>query len=539
MDSIRPRTISEYLKLARAHKWRIAIPALIFIAASAIVIIRLPNSYQSSTFVLVSPPQGDSAETNPIDLPHRLATVRQQVTSRSRLQDLIEKFGLYPEQTGRGVPMDSVIAQMRTDIDVDVSGARADATDAFSISYKARNPYIAQQVTSELASQLIADNVKALEAEASGQADVLNSRSAELSAKLHEMESRSPWLISLKDDAPLALPTGGGSQSHAASMLAGIRQQQMAMGTIRDQQYKVQQQIDDLDRRIAEQKQLVEKQKKSALPPNNATFGALIAKRAELQGQKENLVKTQGLTEKHPRVIAVNDQIDSINKAIDELKRQESAQGVQSPDERELSTLEMQRDQLKIDLQVTQRELDRQASNAPIITDHSPAPAGPVVPRDAASARLAQDYLDLKQTYKDVTLKLQRAELQTQAMESSKVERFRILDEANLPEVPVWPNRPLLLLAAFGLGIFAGVAVWLSLEFRKFGTLQDLRDVEHYTGLPMLAAIPRTVTQAERDRQARTIRFRIALGSVAALVVTAVLSKALAMSHLFEILGRK
>ena len=539
IDSIRPRTLSDYLNLARRRKTLIAVPALIVIIASVIAIMCLPNSYQSSTFILVSPPQGDtSGDHTSVDLPHRLATVRQQVSSRSKLEELIGKFNLYPDEVKHGEPIDSIIGEMRADIDVEVSATRPDATDAFTISYRAADPQVAQKVTAELASELIADNVQALESEAAGQSDVLKTRSTELSAQLHEMEIKSPWLISLKEDSPMAIPTGG-FQSTAPSMEA-FRQQQMTLGTIRDQQYKVQQQIDDLDRRISDQKQTVDKQKKSTLPPNNATYGALIAKRAELQGQRENLVNSQGLTDKHPRVIVINDQIDSINKAIDELKRQDAAQGLQTPDERELATLQMQRDQLKIELQVSQRELDRQAANPPTVASRGAAgPVGPVIPRDATSARLAQDYLGLKQTYKEVASKLQQAELQSQTMGNAKVARFRILDQANLPEVPVWPNRRLLVLAAIGLGLIAGVAVWLAVEFKKFGSLQDSRDVEHYTGLPLLGSIPRTVTPSERASEARKARFRLALGTVAAAAATIILAKALLIAHLFDMVGRK
>ena len=536
-ESIRPRTISDYIHLARRRKALIAVPAAVVIAASLIAIFRLPDSYQSSTFILVEPPQGETAgEGAPIDLQRRLATVRQQVTSRSNLQGLISQFSLYPREVNRGEPIDSIIAQMRTDIDVDVNSTRPDATDAFTISYRSASPEVAQKVTTALTSELIAENVQALESEASGQADVLKARSTELSAQLHEMEIKSPWLISLREDSPLALPAG--IFQSAGSSVDSIRQHQMAIGTIRDQQYKIQQQIDELDRRISDEKQSVDKQKKSTLPTNNATFGALVAKRAELHGQRDNLLKSQGLTEKHPRVIVLSDQIDSINKAIEELKRQEAAGGVQSPEERELASLEMQRGQLKIELQVAQRELDRQAANPPIIS-HATGGSGPAIPRDAGSARLAQDYLGLKQTYKEIAGKLQQAELQSQAMGSGKVARFRILDQANLPEEPSWPNRKLLALAAVGFGLGVGICVLLAVEFTKFGSLQDARDVEHYTGLPLLGSIPRTTTAAQRRREIRGQRFRLAVGAAAAAVATIVLAKMLLIAHLFEMVGRK
>jgi succinoglycan biosynthesis transport protein ExoP len=523
--------------MARRQKTLIAVPAFVVVLASVIAIKWLPNSYQSSTFILVESPQSDGSPGRaPIDLPHRLATVRQQVTGRSRLQGLIEKFNLYPERVDRGEPLDMIINDMRGDVDVDVSSTRPDSTDAFTISYRSASAELAQQVTAELASQLIADNVQALESEASGETDVLKRRAGELSGQLHEMELKSSWLISLKEDSPLALPPGGFASG--VSSVESYRQHEMALGTIRDQQYKVQQQIADLDQRIAAQKQLVDKQNKSQLPQDNATFGALVTRRAELQGQRENLVKSQGLTDKHPRVVAIEDQIDSINKAMAELKRQEASQATRSPEERELATLQMQHDQLSIELQVAGRELERQAANPP--SPHSGSGLGaPAIPRDAASARLAQDYLGLKQSYKEVAAKLQQAELQSQAMGSSKVARFRVLESANLPEIPVWPNRRLLGLAALALGLMAGIGTFLMVEFRKLGTLRDAADVEHYTGLPLLGAIPRTVLPGEKAKETRKARVRLALGAVAAGAAVIVLSKILLVAHLFELISKR
>ena len=538
MDSLRPRTLVEYLRMALRRKMLILVPAFAFALASAVAIKRLPNLYQSSTFILVEAPAAEASVSHlPIDLSRRLNTVRQQVASRTTLAGLIQKYGLYPDMVQRGLPADVIVAAMRSDIDVQVSSSRPDATDAFTISYRAKDPQTAQTVTLELADMLIAENVRAMQSEVSGEADVLDRRARELTEQLHGMELKSPWLISLKEDSPV-IPQPAG---HAAGpSKEAVRTQEMAVGNIRDQQYKLQQQIADLDQRISAERQLVDRQKKSSIPQDNPTLGALIAKRAELQGLRDNYINNQGLTAKHPKVVTIDEQIQAVNRAIGDLRKQGAGAVVQTPEERELATLEMDRNRLKIELDVAGRELARQSSLPPIVVGTSgDAMAAGSIPHDAASARLAQDYLGLKQTYKDVASKLQTAQLQTQTIESGKVERFRILDRANVPEVPVWPDRRLLFAAAVVMGLLVGLCFWIAVDSRRLTSLQDAKDVEYYTGLPMLGAIPRTLSGTDRKRETRKTRIRLALGAVGVAAFTAVLAKALMFSHLFELLGKK
>jgi uncharacterized protein involved in exopolysaccharide biosynthesis len=534
MNSLRPRTIIDYLMLAARRKLVIAVTTIVVVAASVIAIQRLPNVYESSTFILVESTQGESA---PIDLQRRLGTVRQQIVSRSMLDSLIQKHGLYNDMVLKHEPADSIQAQMRSDIGVEVNSTRPETTEAFTISYRAKDPKTAQAVAADLADQLIADNVQALQSEASGEAEVLDRRARELSDELHSMESKQPWLMSLKEDAPLVgPPVARGSGLPSAE---SVRTHEITMGNLKDRQYSLQQQITNLDARIAELRQLVERQKKSPLPRENPIFGQLIAKRAELHGQRENLIKRQGLTDKHPRVIAIDDQIASINNEMAQLTRETPASSSQTPEESQLATLESERHKLKVELEVAGRESSRQDS-LPLARKESTAVAtGPAVPHDAASAREAQDYLGLKQTYKQIRSKLEDAELKRQAMGNSKLERFRILDRANLAQTPVSPNRRLLGLIACGLGLIAGVALALAVQLREIASIQDAEDVEYYTRLPLLAAIPQSLMPAERRRKNKLAGVRFALGTVGAAISVFALAKLFMLAHVFELIGKK
>ena len=132
---------------------------------------------------------------------------------------------------------------------------------------------------------------------------------------------------------------------------------------------KSQQVLADVERRIIEQRQIVEQQRKGSALRDNPTYGAPIPKRTELQGQHAALINRQQLTDKHPRVLAISDQIQAINRQIEELRRQDSALVSQSPQARELATRRSERNRLKIELEITGRELVGRSS------DQSVAPA--------------------------------------------------------------------------------------------------------------------------------------------------------------------
>jgi capsular polysaccharide biosynthesis protein len=81
----------------------------------------------------------------------------------------------------------------------------------------------------------------------------------------------------------------------------------------------------------------------------------------------------------------------------------------------------------------------------------------------------------------DAEVKHQRA--------SDAIGQLRVVESATLPEHPVSPNSPLLIFVAAAVGLALGATFTLFAESRRFKSLQDARDVQYYTRLPLLAAI--------------------------------------------------
>ncbi|HXU07457.1 MAG TPA: GNVR domain-containing protein, partial [Blastocatellia bacterium] len=292
-------------------------------------------------------------------------------------------------------------------------------------------------------------------------------------------------------------------------------------------------QLTDMERRIASQRQLVEQQKKSGSLRNNPTYAILISKRTELQGQRDTLMNRQDLTDKHPRVAAISDQITAIDRQIDELRQQDAGLVSQSPEARELASLESERNRLKLELEVTGRELARRSASQA----DQPAATAPVpTRRDRNDSTVIQDYLALKRNNNEAATDLQVAEAKT---EGSQAFAVRILDDAGLPTQPAGPNRALLISLAAVFGLIVGFLFALIAESGRLKSLQDAYDVERFARLPLLASIPKTVTPRCRKRLLWIAAVKLTAFAALSGAATFALSQFFVASHIFDLVVKK
>src|SRR5256885_3499662 len=178
------------------RKW---LAILTFAAPFAVAMslgMALPNIYQATATVLVDRQQVPETFVQPTvtsALETRLHTISQEILSRSRLEALMNRFGLYADLRKR-VPSEEVIERMRKDIQlelkgVEVKGARQ-ATVAFTISYQGSEPATVSLVANTLASFYIEENLKARERQATGTAEFLKVQLGETKKRLDEQEQR-------------------------------------------------------------------------------------------------------------------------------------------------------------------------------------------------------------------------------------------------------------------------------------------------------------------------------------------------------------
>ena len=119
-------------EIAWRHKWMILLPFVIATTGIVVYARSLPNLYRSETLILVVPqriPESYVRSTVTNRIEDRLRSIKEQILSRTRLEQVIREFNLYPEQRATR-SMEEVVDAMRPQIKVDTVRA-----DSFRIAF--------------------------------------------------------------------------------------------------------------------------------------------------------------------------------------------------------------------------------------------------------------------------------------------------------------------------------------------------------------------------------------------------------------------
>ena len=156
------------VQIARRRKWLIVAAGGADRGRRRAWIVRtLPNVYRSDTLILVVPqrvPESYVRSTVTARIEDRLQTISQQILSRTRLEQIVNDFNLYPKDAPDSELMEDIVERMRTrDIRIDIVKG-----DAFRVSYQAGDPRVAMRVTERLASLFIDESLRDREVLAEG-----------------------------------------------------------------------------------------------------------------------------------------------------------------------------------------------------------------------------------------------------------------------------------------------------------------------------------------------------------------------------------
>jgi hypothetical protein len=96
------------------------------------------------------------------------------------------------------------------------------------------------------------------------------------------------------------------------------------------------------------------------------------------------------------------------------------------------------------------------------------------------------------------------------------------------------------MLGVLGLGVGVGLGLLLVgiFEGPRLLTIQNTDDARHYTGLPVLLAVPELLTPQEARAVPRRRKLLLAAGVAATMVSIPMLALALKLTHVFEFLSQ-
>jgi polysaccharide chain length determinant protein (PEP-CTERM system associated) len=481
--------------------WVFALP---FVAAVSLI-FSLPVIFRSTALVHVEQQQVPEAFVRPTvtsDLETRLRTISQEILSRSRLDTLITRFGLYADLR-KNRPNEEVVERMRSDIRIDLKGNDSrgrNSTTAFAISYRGSDPDTVAQVTNTLASFFIEENLKVRERQATGTADFLKAQLAATRKRLDELETRvSEFRTRYLGELPQQMPAN----------LATLENLTTQFRVNSDNQMRAVERRDSLTALLAE---AASSPQATGVPAGSFSFaepqGArLVRLRQELAAARARF------TEEHPTVVRLKAQLVASEREPAESPSGTTAAAVPS------SPYMMR---LRETLSATESELrilkgEEQRLRAAITTSQARLENTPK--REQEFQELSRDYESAKQLYDSLGKRHEEAQLAESMEQRQKGEQFRILDPAVASRTPAAPNRPRLMLMSLVLSLCLGVGALVLTEMLDT-SFHSVNEVRAFSIVPVLVSIPRIGTEAERQRQQR--RFRLAAaGAIVALILIA------------------
>jgi polysaccharide chain length determinant protein (PEP-CTERM system associated) len=531
----RQRKPSEYLNILRRRKWLIILPAIAITTAVAWVVYRLPDVYQSTTLIVVRPstlPKTLVPTVTEDNLTRQLTSIAQVVTSRSSLEPLLEKYDLYKSERLRGEPIESVINTMREDIKVAVNTSRNDITNGFNISYKYRDPKLAQAITSELAGKYIsvqtANSVNAGTAAVGFINNQVNqAREALAAVDKQRLEFMSSHVGNLPSEATALF-----------NQLSGLREEQKALiaevGRLQDRRAAAANQLILIKQQNV---QVIEDAAENLTDPKTTMgWSQLVQRKASLQGELTRL--RQELKEKHPDVIAKQKEVDQVKEEMDQMIA-DWKDKIKTKQERLEKRPDLTASGVEAEIKLAKGEIDRQQK----LLAENEKQINSIVERinnvpgvEVALSAIERDYQTKKTAYDDLLEQQGKIALNSDAISQQQGEGIEVIDAANLPSKPVAPKR--LMLGSLGLGFGLGLGLLLVgiFEGPRLLTIQNTEDARHYTGLPVLLAVPELFTPQEARAVPRRRKLLLAAGVVATLVSIPMLALALKLTHVFEFL---
>jgi polysaccharide biosynthesis transport protein len=535
----RQRTPAEMARMVWRRKWLIVLPTAAVAVAVAFVVWRLPNVFESTTLLTVRPASISTAavpQLSDSDLTIRINNITQEVTSRSSLQPLIDKYGLYAKERARGTSMDELVERMRTkDIKITLNTSRNEITNGFFLSFRGSDPKTTRNVTEELASKYVTTQTKAASDDAAITKEFFTGQMNQAKERLDEIDKRR---LEFMQQHLQSLPNG---TQALIGQLSGLREEQKAriseIGRLNDQIASNNKLVADLSK--ANQQQVEAFIANMTDPKTTPAYAELVKRKAELESERQAL-KTQ-LRDKHPDVIAVQSQIDSVQGQMDEMVA-EHKQKVEEQRKRMDAMIDPRINSYKSEAARFEGEVKRQQA----LLDQAEAQIAAVEQRinsvpgsEVGLEAIDREYQTAKAIYDDMAAQQKKAEIGADIAGHSQGEAITVIDPASLPEQPVAPKRPLLMIIGLFVGFACGIMLAAAFELPRLLTVQTADDAEHYTGLPVLITLPMLLT----PREQRNLRMRrVALAAAAALatlVSAPALAFVLSRLHLLEMLANR
>ena len=415
-----------------------------FLLVAVVAAFALPTLYRSTATLMIESQElpKEVAESPTGAIEQRIAKIRERVLSRGDLIALIEQYDLYSAER-RSQPLSKIIDKMRKsttigalqgDIGTPSSTPGESNLIALNMSFDYPDRVKAQEVLQSFVQNFLKMDSDVVEDQASLTVRFLQDQAQRLSAQIQTIQNEITGLKA-RNGSTLA-GTGMPSMIDTGSYSAQIVQLQN------------------------ENRQLL---LQSRRPP---------ARDQQIAAAEAALAAAQALyTDSHPDVVAARERLKAIRQAVPSIPADDST--IQEQIRANNQAIGMLRGQRDSAMARVSAGMAGQA-RAPAILEQA----------SQLEAREAQ----LQDQYKNIANDLLKAQNSARMAGEQRAERLSLIEPANLPDHPHWPNRPLLIAGGALAGAAVGLLLALAVEILK----RPLRSPVQIEGLgvPVVGIVP-------------------------------------------------
>jgi polysaccharide chain length determinant protein (PEP-CTERM system associated) len=489
LESMRPDGGStsrdpDYLwQVWRRRKWTGLVAFSAAAAATAGLVLSLPNLYRATATVLIERQDVSEALLRPpvtAELDTRIQTIHQRITSRDRLSALITDLGLYAEMR-RTASMDAAVERMRREVElhlkgVDQSNGRTQ-TISFGLTYRGRDPALVANVANTLVASYIEENAQSRSRQATGTAEVFEEQAARAREAVDALDRRA---------AEFTARHGNELTPQLQANIATLDR------TANELRANVDAQLRAVDRRDRFQSAMVATTADAA--SRAAGPDTLAAQLAKARRELAELRLTY--TDAYPEIARVRGQIAALESLAG------PAGTAAQPSIAALAEIDNELKQLKQQEASLRRivvEYDARLQNTPAW--------------QAKLEELTRGVGAARERHQTLLKQSTDARLAESLEQSQRLEQFRVLDPAVPPLIASAPDRQMLALMGIAASLGLGLAAMFLTE-KLDTTFHSAADLSAFADLPVLATIRRIPTSVAVNRQ----RWRAVLVTCATLV---------------------
>ncbi len=463
---------------------------LAFISAIGLTVaFILPPSYQSTARMLVEPAQipGQLAQsTVPVNAVEQIQIIQQRLMTRANLLDLAERFEIYAGVDGMSA--DDIVADMRarttfaTDRPTRM-GRPVEGATIISVSFMAPTGRMAADVTNEITTLILQENVALRTGRATGTLDFFEQEVNDLGAELSRVAT---VILEFKngnrDSLPDSLEFRRNEQTLNQERLIQIEREE---ASLRDQRARVVSLYEQTGRVFSNRQLSREEQ--------------------ELADLRRQLDQARAVySETSPNVTILKTRIAALEPVVEEQL------AIINPDFLGMSEYEIQLAQIDGRLDFIEAEKLRIGNLLEQLRrtiEETPA-------NEMTLAALEREQAGLRSQYEAAQSRLAAAEVGERIEVLAKGERFTLVEQAAAPEAPVSPNRLLIGGGSIAAGLGAGLGLIALMELLNRSIRRPV-EITSKLGIQPLATVPYIRTRSETTRKRTIVLGVLALIAIA------------------------